>query len=436
MGRSHRRSRRFLWSGLVLGSLCVLLAPVTAVRAVAVASESVPRTGFERSDGGHWTTQAAEAEFLRAVDEARPGVSVRRIGSSVRGRPLRLVHLGSTTSETTVLFVCSQHGDEPAPREACLSTIRDLAYSADPDVARFLRETSVLFLPTANPDGRAADTRENAAGLDVNRDHLELASPEARAVARVMRDHRPDVVHDLHEYAGTPPYYDKDLLALWSRDLNVSSAVHEESRRLSQQYVRPAAEEAGHTTGVYGIWTDPETGEPIKRVAGSGQERILRNAIGVKNAVGVLAESRIEPLSEAEKSDPASNRLRRVRTHLAAVKGTMRMIGERRDRVESATTAAGSSGWTSSGPIYLPGADNEPPAPEEVLQDPPCGYALSAEQFETWRDELRLHGVLSFPGPSGKRFVPMHQRARSLVPLLLDSRAEYHVTTATPVSCG
>lgn len=432
MVRSSRR--RPLRSALVLTALCALVSPAVSTR--AVASEETPRTGFEKSEGRRWTTLAEEADFLRAVDEARPRVSVQRIGSSVRQRPLRLVRLGSRTSDTTVLFVCSQHGDEPAPREACLSTLRDLAYSQDPRVTEFLRETSVLFLPTANPDGRAADTRENAAGLDINRDHLELASPEARALARVMRDHQPDVVHDLHEYGGTPPYYAKDLLALWSRNLNVAPAVHAESRRLSQQYVRAAAEKAGHTTGVYGIWTDPETGEPIKQVAGSGQERILRNTIGIKNAVGVLAESRIEPLNEAEKADPALNHRRRVRTHLAAVDGTTRMLAERRAEIESATTSARRSGWTNSGPVYVSGADNEPPAPEDVLQDPPCGYRLSAERFGSWRDELRLHGVWSLPTPSGGRFVPMHQQARSVIPLLLDPRAEYHVTTATPVPCG
>lgn len=428
-----------LMSTVLLGTGLAAPDVGQAATSAGQAAPAPPATGFERSNGAHWTSLAEESRFLARVDGDNEHVAVERVGSSVQDRPLRLVRVaapGSTrVPRNTALFVCSQHGDEPAGREACLTTIRDLAYTEDPDMLRFLRATNVLFLPNANPDGHRANTRENADGVDINRDHIALATPEARAVNQVIREHRPDVVQDLHEYGPRPPYYVKDFLSLWPRNLNTHRAVHAESQRFSERYARPAVERAGFSTGVYGILTDPDTGEPIEQIAGDGQERILRNATGVKHAVSLLAETRTDPLTQEEQRDPALNNRRRVDSHLASLEGTKRMLDERRGRIEAATTLARLRGLANTGPVYLGGADNEPPEPERVLDPAPCGYRLTADQFDRLAGTLETHGVHSRPVSGGGVLVPMRQQARNLVPLLLDERADYHLTAAAPVAC-
>ena len=67
------------------------------------------------------------------------------------------------------------------------------------DELDFLAATGVLLIPTMNPDGVDADTRENADGVDLNRDHIDLSAPETRAVAMAQVRARPAVTFDQHE---------------------------------------------------------------------------------------------------------------------------------------------------------------------------------------------------------------------------------------------
>ncbi|WP_381792118.1 M14 family metallocarboxypeptidase [Streptomyces niveus] len=413
-----------------------LVVPLTALPSSArpaAPADTQPRTGFEESDGAEWTSLDREQEFLAAVERGGDRVAVSTIGTTKQGRPLNLVELGNKRSVTSVLLICSQHGDEPSGREACLTTVRDLAYPKDRATKRFLDRTSVLVVPTANPDGRAADTRGNSDGVDINRDHIALKTAEGRTMAALTRDREPDIIYDLHEYGATPPYYDKDLFDLWPRNLNTSSRVHKEAQTLSEAYVRPAARAGDHSIGTYGIWTDPVTGDPIKQTAGDGQERILRNASGVKHSVGLLIESRVDPRSEAEENDPALNQRRRVDSQLDSLKGLFGYTDERRVQIAAATALSRAAGLLDRGAVYVGGADNDPATPEDTVENPPCGYRLDAVQYTDVKDELALHGVKALPTRGDTAFVPLRQSQRKLIPLLLDGRATYHLTVGQPV---
>jgi hypothetical protein len=385
------------------GLVALLAAASLLVSAPAAAAEA-PRTGFEKT--GRWTTESEEQTYLRALN-----LPLTQIGTTAQGRPIQLVRVGPRSARTVVLFICSQHGDEPAGREACLIRMRSLPSSSS---------VAYLFVPNANPDGRVADTRGNSSGIDINRDHLLLRSAEARAIAEVIRDWKPDVIHDLHEFGPSAPYYVKDVLWLWPRNLNVASDVHSLSETLSRSYVRPSVEAAGRTSGVYGIYVDPVTGEPIRQVAGDHQERILRNTGGLKHGMGLLVETNGD-------GAPAY----RVASHLLALDGTQSFVSSNRPAIEAANAA---SRAVRTGPVYFGGADNQAPDPSDVLTTPPCGYVLTGAQYRDVQDELALHGIRSEYLRGGDRIVPLKQEARSIIPLLLDARADEPLLKAEPVA--
>ncbi len=83
------------------------------------------------------------------------------------------------------------HGDEPAPPQALLNMLQ----------AGVFDDRATWFLvPMLNPAGFAADQRENASGVDLNRDYLSLATPEVRAHVRwLRRQPRFDLALCLHE---------------------------------------------------------------------------------------------------------------------------------------------------------------------------------------------------------------------------------------------
>ena len=64
-----------------------------------------------------------------------------------------------------------------------------------------LSRVNVLIIPRANPDGAENFTRDLANGINLNRDHLLLSTPESRAIASVLNQYQPDVVLDSHEYS-------------------------------------------------------------------------------------------------------------------------------------------------------------------------------------------------------------------------------------------
>jgi murein peptide amidase A len=146
-----------------------------------------------------------------AQPEQVAGVRVERIGRSVQGRPIVLARVGDPAAPRKVLVVGCIHGDEGAGR-AVVNRLRDGA-APPPGV-------ELLLVRDLNPDGRARRTRQNAHGVDLNRNSSHgwrnlgppgsryyagprpFSEPETRAIRALILRERPAVTIWYHQPFG------------------------------------------------------------------------------------------------------------------------------------------------------------------------------------------------------------------------------------------
>ncbi len=137
-----------------------------------------------------------------------PSADWQMIGTSVQGRPIRMRSLGHGPRH--VLFIGGIHGDES---EGAYTTEQLPDAFSQNDLGDAV---TLTILEDANPDGRAAGTRGNANGVDVNRNFpasnfdagnpvngsTPLSQPEAVAVVAAIDRTTPNLIIVAHAWAG------------------------------------------------------------------------------------------------------------------------------------------------------------------------------------------------------------------------------------------
>jgi len=114
--------------------------------------------------------------YLQAVASALPAIATYKVlGQSAQGRNLPYLIIDATcqANPPAVFTIGTHHGDEPSSTESVLAIPDYLlrASTTDASVRSLLGTYAFYVLPLVNPDGFALNTRENAAGLDINRDY-------------------------------------------------------------------------------------------------------------------------------------------------------------------------------------------------------------------------------------------------------------------------
>jgi murein peptide amidase A len=138
---------------------------------------------------------AGQAAAARTID----------LGDSVQGREIVAFEIAGAHPRAAVLVVGCIHGNEPAG----IAIARALTHARPPS------DIALWVLPDLNPDGVAAGTRQNADGVDLNRNfptrwHAQsgtfasgpypLSEPESRIAYRLILRVRPAVSIWFHQH--------------------------------------------------------------------------------------------------------------------------------------------------------------------------------------------------------------------------------------------
>lgn len=139
-------------------------------------------------------------ELVSRFEAAGPaaGFRVERFGN-IDGCALLALTKRTAGPRPRVYLSAGIHGDEPAPPLALLEMLEGGVFDA---------RANWFICPLLNPAGFPGGCRENAAGIDLNRDYRNLLTAEIRAhVNWLQRQPNFDVTICLHEDWGTTGFY-------------------------------------------------------------------------------------------------------------------------------------------------------------------------------------------------------------------------------------
>jgi hypothetical protein len=370
--------------------------------------------------------------FLRRLGRRLPEMRLTTFGRSAAGRPLPLVIVSRERAFTAAAarrlakpVVLIQNGIHPGEidgKDACLLILRDLALGRRREL---LAGATLLIVPIYNADGherispynrpnqdgphRGMGFRTTASGLDLNRDYVKAASPEAQALLGLVAAWRPDLVVDNHVTDGV----DHEWVLTWSwiEAPQLAPPLDAWMRR-HLPAAAAATARAGHANGPYVDLKDAN--DPAKGFSSwVGDPRFSSGYFPLRNRPAVL----VETLSYK----PYEQRVLATRDFLLALLGEVGSDGTAlRRAVAAAETATVAAGAPHAPPSELVLNFEESPAADRIL------LPLHATEFATSevsgrpllryrRDEVRpievpwYHGsraALALPRPRGYLVMP------------------------------
>ena len=282
------------------------------------------RTRAEASNYEETSTYADVEAFMSGL-AASPLVHRESFGKTEEGREMPMMAISDPKVATPdaarrlgrpIVFVQANiHAGEVEGKEAILALARRLV---DGDLKPLTRRLVILIAPDYNADGNekvnvmnrtaqngpvgGVGTRENAKGLDLNRDYMKLDSAEARALVGLMNAWDPHVAVDLHTTNGSyhgfhltysptlGPNADPRLIAFERDKLlpGIREAVQKKHNFRTYYYGNFAPEDGG---GRESSRVDPANPGNTTWRTFDHRPRFGNNYVGLRNRIAILSEA-------------------------------------------------------------------------------------------------------------------------------------------------
>ncbi len=202
------RDRGMFRAGPVIGALLACLLSVATLQGLSAAAlakagqRGAPASITPQELARIWDAEHVSPPLPPLVDHSevmrrlgaltekqRDLFEVEKIGESVEGRSINHVRVGR--GAVRVLLWSQMHGDEPTATSALFDLFQWPAGTARIRPSRVLLDSLTLHVvPMLNPDGAERFQRRNAQFIDINRDALQLQTPEGRLLKALARPGR------------------------------------------------------------------------------------------------------------------------------------------------------------------------------------------------------------------------------------------------------
>jgi hypothetical protein len=288
------------------------------------------QTPLEKNNYQKLTSYEELTDYIYQLDDKNYFLNVDIIGKSVEERNLYALKFSNSTfgkdaSKIRVLIFAQQHGDEHSGKEGALILARELLRQ---EKIYLFDKIDLVLIPQMNPDGSEIDTRFNANGMDLNRNHLILTEPEVIALHRLFNEYHFEATMDVHEYYpytedylqhGYIKYFDEQVGTLTNP--NVSERIRNFSNAEYLPFIESYLNERNFTFHNYIPGGPPE----INLIRYSTYDiNDGRQSLGIQNSFSFIQEGK-------NGKDSIDNIQRRAEGQAAGMFGFLEFVFSRKD---------------------------------------------------------------------------------------------------------